>query len=221
MVSGNSTSPVKVQSVCNPSMSLVVYDLLTTFKSYISIVLEKMCLSSHFNGSKGIYYAKPARQWRRGEMKYFTKYYTFNSYQITKLPISTTSAADFKVVVKEVKAVCQAAPLPYCIFTSHTGFTKVIPHCAKVLSYILYDGPITWHRIGQEFSYRRERERQMQRCQYIMGDGDRFDDWGLTETGLSSSISNLFVSAAILTDKQSACNITSTLTECDSASTRQ
>lgn len=53
-----------------------------------------------------------------------------------------------------------------------------------------------------------------------MGDRARFDDQGLTETGLSSSISNLFVSAVILTDKQSACNITSTLTECDSASTR-
>lgn len=51
-----------------------------------------------------------------------------------------------------------------------------------------------------------------------MGDRDRFDDQGPTETGLSSSISNLFVSAVILTDKQSACNITSTLTECDSAS---
>ena len=60
----------------------------------------------------------------------------------------------------------------------------------------------------------------MQCCQYIMGDRDRFDDRGLTETGLSSSISNLFVSAVILTDKQSACNITSALTECDSASTR-
>ncbi len=60
----------------------------------------------------------------------------------------------------------------------------------------------------------------MQCCQYIMGDRDRFDDQGLTETGLSSSISNLFVSAVILTDKQSACNITSTLTECDSAPTR-
>lgn len=60
----------------------------------------------------------------------------------------------------------------------------------------------------------------MQCCQYIMGDRARFDDQGLTETGLSSSISNLFVSAVILTDKQSACNITSTLTECDSASTR-
>ncbi len=60
----------------------------------------------------------------------------------------------------------------------------------------------------------------MQCCQYIMEDRDRFDDQGLTETGLSSSISNLFVSAVILTDKQSACNITSTLTECDSASTR-
>ena len=60
----------------------------------------------------------------------------------------------------------------------------------------------------------------MQCCQYIMGDRDRFDDRGLTETGLSSSISNLFVCAVILTDKQSACNITSTLTECDSASTR-
>lgn len=60
----------------------------------------------------------------------------------------------------------------------------------------------------------------MQCCQYIMGDRDRFDDRGLTETGLSSSISNLFVSAVILTDKQSACNITSTLTGCDSASTR-
>lgn len=60
----------------------------------------------------------------------------------------------------------------------------------------------------------------MQCRQYIMVDRDRFDDRGLTETGLSSSISNLFVSAVILTDKQSACNITSTLTECDSASTR-
>lgn len=60
----------------------------------------------------------------------------------------------------------------------------------------------------------------MRCCQYIMGDRDRFDDQGLTETGLSSSISNLFVSAVILTDKQSACNITSTLTESDSASTR-
>lgn len=60
----------------------------------------------------------------------------------------------------------------------------------------------------------------MQCCQYIMGDRDRFDDRGLTETGLSSSISNLFVSAVILTDKQSACNTTSALTECDSASTR-
>lgn len=60
----------------------------------------------------------------------------------------------------------------------------------------------------------------MQCCQYIMGDRDRFDDRGLTETGLSSSISNLFVSAVILTDKQSACNITSTPTGCDSASTR-
>lgn len=60
----------------------------------------------------------------------------------------------------------------------------------------------------------------MRCCQYIMVDRDRFDDGGLTETGLSSGISNLFVSAVILTDKQSACNITSTLTECDSASTR-
>lgn len=60
----------------------------------------------------------------------------------------------------------------------------------------------------------------MQCCQYIMVERDRFDDRGLTEIGLSSSISNLFVSAVILTDKQSACNITSTLTECDSASTR-
>lgn len=60
----------------------------------------------------------------------------------------------------------------------------------------------------------------MQCCQYIMGDRDIFDDRSLTETGLSSSISNLFVSAVILTDKQSARNITSTLTECDSASTR-
>lgn len=113
-----------------------------------------------------------------------------------------------------------AATLRYSIFTSQTGFNEVIPHCSKVLSYILYDGPITWHRIGKEFSYGRWSERQMQRCQYIMGNRHRFDDWGLTETGLSSSISNLFVSAVILTDKQSACNITSTLTECDSASAR-
>lgn len=48
----------------------------------------------------------------------------------------------------------------------------------------------------------------MQCCQYIMADRGKFDDRGLTETGSSSSISNLFVSATILTDKQSVCNNT-------------
>lgn len=42
--------------------------------------------------------------------------------------------------------------LCYSIFSSPTGFSEAIPHCSKVLSYILYDGPITQHWIGQEFS---------------------------------------------------------------------
>lgn len=66
----------------------------------------------------------------------------------------------------------------------------------------------------------REGGRQMQCCQYIMGDRDRFDDRVLTETGRSSSLSNLFVSAVILTDKQSAGNACPAVTGSDSASTR-
>lgn len=43
--------------------------------------------------------------------------------------------------------------LRYSTFTSPTDFTEAISHCSKVLSYILYDGPVTRHRIGQEFSF--------------------------------------------------------------------
>lgn len=120
------------------------------------------------------------------------------------------------------KSCCHVLLHPrYSIFTSTSSFTDAIPQRSKVLSYILYDACITTCRTGEEFSLEGKRERgQMQCCQYIMGDRDRFDHQGLSETGLSSSISNLFVSAVILTDKQSACNITLTLTECDSASTR-
>lgn len=51
------------------------------------------------------------------------------------------------------KSSCHRPPhLRYSIFTSPTGFTKAIPHCSKVLSYILYDGLVTRHGIGQEFS---------------------------------------------------------------------
>lgn len=51
------------------------------------------------------------------------------------------------------KSSCHVPPhLRYSIFTSPTGFTEAISHCSKVLSYILYDGPVTRHRIGQEFS---------------------------------------------------------------------
>lgn len=111
--------------------------------------------------------------------------------------------------------------LRYSIFTSPAGFTEAIPHRSKVLSYILYDGPVTRLRIGQEFSSQGERRGDEWDAVNISREtGYRFDDQGLTETGLRSSISNLFVSAEILTDKQSACNITSTLTEWDAASTR-
>lgn len=57
------------------------------------------------------------------------------------------------------KSSCHVPPpLRYSIFTSPTGFAEAIPHCSKVLSYILYDGPVTRHRIGQEFSLERKGE---------------------------------------------------------------
>lgn len=75
-------------------------------------------------------------------------------------------------------------------------------------------------QLARTSAWRGERFRRRQRSQYILHDRDRSDDRGLTDAGLGSSISNLFVSAVILTDKQSACNLTSPLTECDSVSTR-
>lgn len=44
----------------------------------------------------------------------------------------------------------------------------------------------------------------MRPCRFITADGDRFDDEGLTGVRLRSSISNQFVSAAVLMDEQSA-----------------
>lgn len=135
--------------------------------------------------------------------------------------ISTTSqtvSTDFKVVVKGIKATSRAGV--FC----HTRIIPSLPKpslaTSKVPSYILYDGPD--NRAWDFFrnSARRGRGGRTQSRQYIMGNGDRLDDRGLTERRLSSSISNRFVSAVILTDKQSARNITSTLTECDSASAR-
>lgn len=132
------------------------------------------------------------------------------------------TVCDFKVVVKWIKSVSQGA---ICSLTNVIPSSpelpispKAITHRSKFLSYILYDRPITEHGIGQEFSFGKKGVRQMQCCQYIMADRGKFDDRGLTETGSSSSISNLFVSATILTDKQSVCNNTWNLTERDSAS---
>lgn len=58
----------------------------------------------------------------------------------------------------------------------------------------------------------RGKERHIRRSQYISDARGRFDNRGLNDTSLRGSISNLFESASILTDKQSACNLTSTLT---------
>lgn len=145
----------------------------------------------------------------------------FNNQQITKfLSISCSfqhlleqrsqSQWDSKVVVKGIEAVSQTAMCRH---------TCVIPSSPALLASTKPSLPAlkschAFFMMAREpgsglvrNSARRGTGRQMQCCLYIMGDRGRFDDQGLTETGLSSSISNLFVSAAILTDKQSACNI--------------
>ena len=140
-----------------------------------------------------------------------------------------STVCDSKVVVKGIKAVSQAA---MCRRRRRTYVIPSPPAAPKPSLTTLRSchtffmmARQTRRGIGPESGSEGDRgaggeRRQMQRRRYITGDRDRFDDRGLTETGLSSSISNLFVSAGILTDKQSACDITWTLTEWDSAATR-
>lgn len=117
---------------------------------------------------------------------------------------------DFKALVKGIKAVSQTAmcchtcviPSSPALLASTKPSLPALKSCHTFFMMARAPGPGLVRN-----SACRGMWRQIQCCQYIMGDRGRFDDQGLTGTGLSSSSSsNLFVSAVILTDKQSACN---------------